>query len=168
MTDDRKSDLREELKQALQGGVSWLGIGNVDYGDDGFGVHLANSLLDAGVMDVTVAGTTPERSIAASANVKFDHVIFLDAVDWGGSPGAVVFLDSTQICARFPQISTHKISLGLLAQTIESNGVTKAWLLGVQPQSLTEGRALTPVVKKSLDGLSQLLLSLRKQEGIAC
>lgn len=168
MTGDRKSDLREELKQVLQGGVSWLGVGNVNYGDDGFGVHLANSLLDAGVMDVTVAGTTPERSIAAIENVKFDHVIFLDAVDWGGSPGAVVFLDSTQICARFPQISTHKISLGLLAQTIESNGVTKAWLLGVQPQSLTEGRALTPVVKKSLDGLSQLLLSLRKQEGIAC
>jgi hydrogenase maturation protease len=163
-----KGDLREQLEQVLQGRVCWMGVGNVDYGDDGFGVYLAESLTDAGWMDVTVAGTTPDRSVATTAEEKFDHLVFLDAVDWGGSPGAVVFLDSNRICARFPQISTHKISLGLLAKTVESNGLTKAWLLGVQPQSVQEGEALSSVVRRSMDALSSLLVSLRKREVTAC
>ena len=46
--------------------------------------------------------------------MKFDHVVFLDAVEFGAAPGSVVFLDSQQITARYPQISTHKISLDVL------------------------------------------------------
>ena len=53
--------------------------------------------------------------------------------------------------ARFPQISTHKISLGLLAKRAEANGTTKAWLLGVQPESLKPGEELTPAVQATLE-----------------
>ena len=37
-----------------------MGLGNIDCGDDGFGVRLAEELLEAGVPDVEVAGTAPE------------------------------------------------------------------------------------------------------------
>jgi hydrogenase 3 maturation protease len=86
----------------------------------------------------------------------FDHVIFLDAVEFGGAPGSVVLLDSEEMAARFPQVSTHKLSLGLLARQIETNGQAKAWLLGVQPESLRQGEQLSPTVKATL----QLLLEL--------
>ncbi len=55
----------------------------------------------------------------------------------------MVLLNSDEMTARFPQISTHKISLGLLAKRVEANGTTKAWLLGVQPESLRPGEELT-------------------------
>ena len=44
------------------------------------------------------------------------------------------------MAARFPQVSTHKISLGLLAR-LDRGAVArrKAWLLGVQPESLRPG-----------------------------
>jgi len=147
-------DLRQRLEHSLRGRVCFLGVGNLAYGDDGFGVRLAEKLVAEGVPEVIIAGTTPDRWIGQAAD--FDHIVFLDVVEFGGEPGSVIFLDSAQIASRFPQISTHKISLGLLAQWAESNGTTKAWLLGVQPESLESTPQLTPQLKKSL----QLLLDL--------
>jgi Ni,Fe-hydrogenase maturation factor len=59
--------------------------------------------------------------------------------------------------SRFPQVSTHKLSLGLLARMVEANGKTKAWLLGVQPASLRPGQALSEPVRRTLEQLAQWL-----------
>ena len=48
-------DLRQQLAELLQGRVCLMGLGNVDCGDDGFGVRLAEDLLKAGVPDVVIA-----------------------------------------------------------------------------------------------------------------
>jgi hydrogenase maturation protease len=136
-----------------------MGLGNVDYGDDGFGVRLAEALVTAGVRDVITAGTMPERWIDRAAG--FDHVVFLDAVEFGGAPGAVVFLDSEEMATGFPQISTHKISLSALAQWAQAKGETRAWLLGVQPESLKTAQQLTPTLHKTLAALCDLLVASR-------
>ena len=148
-------DPLQQLEQYLAGRVCFMGLGNVDYADDGFGVRLAEALIAAGVPDVIVAGISPDRWIGRAAG--FDHIVFLDAVEFGGAPGAVVFLDSTQMSARFPQISTHKISLGVLAHWAEASGTTKAWLLGVQPESLKPAQQLTRTLQKTLEALCDLL-----------
>jgi len=145
-----------DMKRA--GRVCFMGLGNPDYGDDGFGVRLAEELLKAGVRDVIVAGTTPERHLAAIAEGDFDDLVFLDAVECGAEAGSVVVADSREIEARFPQISTHKISVAVLAEVIESNGKTRVWLLGVQPQSLQSGQWLSPAVQRTIKLLKQLLL----------
>ena len=177
-------DLREQLQQLLQGRVCLMGLGNLDYADDGFGVRLAEELQSEGRgpkaerspksegrgevlgsscsafglrSHVIVAGRTPERLIGRFAQQGFDHLIFLDAVDFGGAAGSVVLLSSDEIAARYPQISTHKISLGLLAKWAEANGTTKAWLLGVQPESLKPGAELTPAVQAILELLLELM-----------
>lgn len=168
MAGDREPNLREQLENALHGRICLMGVGNSQYADDGFGVHLAQALLEAGVPDVIVAGSSPDRYLGATANRKFDHLVFLDAVEFGAAPGSAVFLDCRQIAARYPQISTHKISLGALAGFVESNGVTKAWLLGVQPESLKEGQGLTSTVRKTLDALLELLVQVRTQEMSLC
>jgi hydrogenase maturation protease len=154
------SDLREQIRHCLQGRICLMGLGNVDYGDDGFGVRLAEKLLATGMPDVVIAGTTPERHIGRAAAAGFEHVVFLDAVDFGGEPGSVILLHAGEIASRFPQISTHKISLDLLAMWAEANGKTRAWLLGVQPESIRLGERLTPSVEAALEMLSELLLNL--------
>jgi hydrogenase 3 maturation protease len=151
------ADLRTQLRQRLAGRVCLLGLGNESLGDDGFGVRLAEALQAAGQAHAHAAGPTPERWLARSALDAVDHLVFLDAVDFGGAPGAAVFLDAGQMATRFPQVSTHKLSLGLLANWAEANGRTKAWLLGVQPGSLRPGKALTPEVQLSLELLKELL-----------
>ena len=160
----------QQLQQCFAGRVCFLGLGNVDYGDDGLGVTLSHMLRQAGMSNVLTAGTTPEHHLASLARAGFEHVVFLDAVEFGGSPGSVVFLDSSAIAARFPQVSTHKISLGLLAQWAEANGM-KAWLLGVEPESLKPAPQqaqppgpLTATVRTTLEALSALLQSLKTSQ----
>ena len=195
------ADLREQLQQCFEGRVCLVGVGSVEYGDDGFGVRLVeevdkaetrrpkaerrpnseargqppeNGCSDFGFRPsfdlrpsefgflccVLIAGTSPERFSSGMMHHAFDHVIFLDAVEFGGAPGSVVLLDSNEMAARFPQVSTHRLSLGLLAKHIEANGHSKAWLLGAQPQSLRPGAALTPKVQATLELLVELLTDL--------
>jgi hydrogenase 3 maturation protease len=151
------AELRRELRKRLAGRVCLLGLGNEGLGDDGFGVRLAEGLQAAGQAHVHVAGAAPERWLARNGLEAVDHLVFLDAVDFGGAPGAVVFVDAGQMATRFPQVSTHKLPLGLLARWAEANGRTQAWLLGVQPASLRPSAALTPAVQLTLDLLKELL-----------
>jgi len=58
--------------------------------------------------------------------------------------------------------------LGVLASFIESNGITKVWLLGVQPESLKQGHDLSPAIRKTLGALLELLFGLRTQEVNVC
>jgi len=155
------SDLHEQLRYRLEGRACLMGIGNVDYGDDGFGVRLAEKLQREGTPDVIVAGVAPERYLGRVADGGYDHLIFLDAVDFGGIPGSVVFLNSSEIAARFPQVSTHHISLGLLAKSVEANGRTSVWLLGAQAESFKSAGPLTPKMETTLETLSELLGGLR-------
>jgi hydrogenase maturation protease len=172
-------DLIQEIQRCLKGRVCLVGVGNVSAGDDGFGVRLAEALLSlsdtapdaAAELDhsgawsfhyglerlVLVAGMSPERFIGRLVDAGFEHVIFLDAVECGAAPGAVVFLDAKQMAARFPQVSTHKFSLGLLARCIEANGRTKAWLLGVEPESVRPAARLSAAVQETVKLLTGIL-----------
>ena len=164
----RDKDLREELNQTLEGRVCLMGLGNSEQGDDGLGVWLAEELIALGVPDVLVAGTTPESFLSTATDQEFDHVVFLDAAEFGSEPGSVVFLSMEQIESRFPQVSTHKISLSVLAKFIESNEITRAWLLGVQPESTRLGASISPRVSATLDVLRDWLFRLKTKEILVC
>lgn len=158
------ADLRAQFEQCLRGRVALMGIGNPERGDDGAGVRLAGALRHAIAQApgparawVVVAETTPERHLGWLGAQRCDNLVFLDAVDVGAPPGSAVLLNSAQMTTRFPQLSTHRLSLGLLAQWAEANGVTRAWLLGVQPESLAPGGALSPAVQHTLEVLQDLL-----------
>lgn len=158
------SDLRQLLEACLQGRVCLIGLGNPDYGDDGFGVRLAEALDEAGLPDVVVAESSPEKFIGEITASWFDSVVFLDAVEMDAAPGSVVLLTSAEITSRFAQISTHKLSLSLLAEWVEFGGNSKAWLLGVQPKSMTAGLQLSDEVHRSLEAVKELILSLRTRD----
>jgi hydrogenase maturation protease len=162
------ADLSEQLRTCFRGRVCLMGLGNVDYGDDGFGAILSEVIAERlrSYSDVTRrhevinGGTTPERFINSISEKDFNHLIFIDAVEFGGAPGSVIFLGSEEMAGRFPQISTHKISPGLMAGWVEDGGATKAWLLGVQPGSLQPAMGLTKDVQRTLEILEELICDL--------
>jgi hydrogenase maturation protease len=150
-------DLRTTLQETLTGRTVFVGIGNVDLGDDGFGVRLAEALAAGELADVLVTHTVPENYIATLAQAEFNNVVFLDTVNIGAEPGSVVFLDSGELKNQFPQVSTHKFALGTLARLIETEGSTRVWLLGIQPASLRESTGLSEPVETALEVLKVLL-----------
>ena len=152
-----KRDLNEELRDATAGRTALVGIGNKDLGDDALGVRLAEQLQRAGISTAVVAGTVPENIAGVLSRGGYDNVVFLDAVDFGAAPGSVVLMNASEIQARFPQVSTHKISLGMTARVIESESRTRVWLLGVQPQSLRTGSEMSEPVKQTVKLLAGIL-----------
>ncbi len=157
-------DISSTLAEALAGRTAFLGIGNVDRGDDGFGVKLAEALREAGLENVSIAGATPENHVAALGNGRFEAVFFLDAVLSDAEPGAVVLMDATEIKSAFPQVSTHKVSLGTLAGVVGSGTGTKVWLLGVRPASTEMGTFLSGPVRETLRMLTELVPSVKRSE----
>ncbi len=109
---------------------------------------------------VVQAGLEPERYLTFLADQHFDHVLFVDAVEFGGRPGEVVLLDAAGMTSRFPQVSTHKLSLGLMGALIEGAGPTRVHLLGVQPASVHPGAPLSSRMQTTLELLADLLEDL--------
>ena len=152
------ADLRELLERTLVGRTCILGIGNPLWGDDGFGVRLAEELRSSGCQDVIVAGTEPERWISELAVKGYNHVLLLDALDFPGEPGSSLYMDARQLETKFPQLSTHKLSLGSLAVLIENVTGATVWCLGVKPGSLKGEHRLTETVEGTKKLLKALLL----------
>jgi hydrogenase maturation protease len=155
-------DVSSSLAEVIRGRTAFVGIGNTDRGDDGLGVRLAESLREAGVEDVVIAGTTPENHVTGLAKRHYDTVVFFDAIGAGSSPGSVILLDAAEMRAKFPQVSTHNLSLGTLARLVQSESETRVWLLGVQPVSTDMGTRLSGVVEKSLAALTRLITQAKR------
>ena len=152
--------LRDELRESLAGRVGLVGIGNPDCGDDACGLRLAEAVRDFGYPDVILAERTPERWTERLARGGFRTLLFLDAVAMGAAPGDVVFLKGAEIAARYPQVSTHKLSLGTIARLIEAQATTRVFLLGVQPQAVGYGAQLSAPVQATLQALRDLLVEM--------
>ncbi len=165
-------DLRVQLQNCLRGRICLLGIGNADLGDDAFGVRLVEALSRrfqaqkeslGNSVKVLIAGTNPEDFVTVLMEKPFDNIIFLDAVQLNSPAGSAVLLGGAEMTSKFPQVSTHKLSLGLLAKLVESRGTTRAWLLGVQPESLAPGKPLSSPVQRSLEALLELVCEVFEQ-----
>ncbi|MDD2709871.1 MAG: hydrogenase maturation protease [Verrucomicrobiae bacterium] len=153
------------MREKLKGRVCFLGIGNEDLGDDGFGPALVRRLETAGCMAVD-GGMTPENALPRLASRNCDQVVMVDAVRAGAAPGSVVFMDAAEINSRFAQITTHKLSLGLLSRLIEDRTRAKVWLLGVQPLSVERNAGLSREVRDSLDALEKIVLDAKDNDNV--
>lgn len=155
------ADLLQQLKQ-LNGRTLIAGVGNPDWGDDAVGIYITDILLRdlpsvSASTKVLPLYSRPENILTLLSEEHFDNVIFIDAVEFGAIPASVILLNSDEIRSRFPQISTHKISIAILAQLIEAGGTTRVYLIGIQPQNLLPETPITPAVKKSADAIVELL-----------
>ena len=157
------SGLRDQLLERFRGRVCLMGIGNLDYGDDGFGVRLAQAVANRVDAEVVVAEATPERHLNAMNGDSCDELVFLDAVECGQPAGSVVFLDAGEIAHRFPQVSTHKVALSTLSQWAQANGIKKTWLLGAQPETLAAGSKLSAPVEQTIAALTALLTDISSE-----
>lgn len=145
--------LHSRLRSALSGKSCLVGLGNLEYGDDGAGIALAQRIRPGPRVDVMVVGNKLEQHLHRLTG-DYHCVLFIDAVDFAGAAGEVALFDSQQMKSRYSQFMTHKMALGLVAGHLESRGVKKVLLLGIQPQTLVADRLSAPV-----NGAVDLLLT---------
>ena len=142
-----------------------LGIGNEFQGDDGVGVALARRLRkrwrsskDSRAMDV---GLNPENAIAVVRRYGPTHVLLVDAADMGLPPGSIRIVERGRVSGL--NISTHGISLSLIADYLEREIGAKITLIGIQPFRVGPVTAISGPVAKSIDLLEVALSNAAKK-----
>ena len=132
-----------------------LGLGNLLNRDEGFGIHAVQVLqscidpeypvecVDGGVLGMNLLPLIEECS----------HLLVLDAIDAGQAPGSVLELKQDQIpLFAGARLSEHQLGfqevLGIAL--FRGSFPPHLHLVGVQPQDLSFGIGLSPLVANSL------------------
>jgi hydrogenase maturation protease len=152
--------------EQLRGGVTAppqqvliLGVGNLLLRDDGFGVHLVNSLKDTVFpknIRVLEAGTVSHQLIPLLHEVDF--LIVVDVVEAGDTPGSLFrFSPEDMKFTSEQKVSLHQISLVDVLHMAELTGrKPHTVIIGVQPKDVAswslelsdELNAVIPKVKE--------------------
>lgn len=135
-----------------------LGIGNVLWGDEGFGPRVVARLMAAGDLppevDLVDGGTQGLYLLPLVQDA--DRLIVFDAVDFGRPPGAMVVLRDAEIPAFFGQrpLSLHQTGFTdvLAAAELTGRRPRAITLIGVQYADIdTWGGGLSPAVAAAID-----------------
>ena len=154
------SMLGEELSGWKQ--IVILGIGNEFNGDDGLGVRAAlklkRALSNTPRIDVIATGTSPENFTGLLRKLSPSHVVLIDAAELGETAGTIELIEPHRIEKRIP--STHTMPLYMLTEYLEQELGAKVLILGIQPESLSFGSAVSDEVEVSIDKLARLLVEI--------
>ena len=127
-----------------------LGLGNLLLTDDGVGVHALRALA---------ADPPPGAILCEVGTAVFDalavleratRVIAIDAIDAGQPPGTVVRFELDGADAPPPPSSLHDLDLPALVRTLPDAARPPIVVVGIQPEAVSYGMALSPVVTASL------------------
>lgn len=140
-----------------------IGLGNPLMADDGAGLAALARLEqycfppDLELVDGGTWGMNLLPTIEAA-----DRVLFLDAINVGAEPGALVTLEREQL-PRFLQtkVSPHQVDLHDVLALAELRGTLpgETVAIGVQPEVVEMRTGLSPVVERGLSSLVHAALS---------
>lgn len=130
-----------------------LGIGNVLWADEGFGVRTVEALHAAFAFAPEVSlmdgGTLGLNLLEPVASAR--RVLLFDAIDFALAPGSLRILSGPDISARLPaKLSPHQTGFTdvLALARLHDRAPEEIVVVGVQPVDLSDfGGSLTPAVK---------------------
>ncbi|MDY6843010.1 MAG: hydrogenase maturation protease [Thermodesulfobacteriota bacterium] len=138
-----------------------LGVGNLLLSDEGVGVHIAQKLLTMDLpteVEVIEGGTDGFGLINIISEA--DHVVVVDAVRGGGSPGSIYRFGIQDIrdSSHFFKTSFHQVGIleivslsGLLGRVPETT------VIGIEPKSVTVGMDLSPEIQGRVSRIIELI-----------
>ena len=141
-----------------------IGTGNSFRSDDAVGLAAAACLLEHDMppgIEVIVSGTDEFGLIELFK--KAENVVIIDAVSTGRPPGTVsVFdLDKVNMVSRSSNVNLHGFGLADTIVLAEALGISpNITIVGVEPQSTSSGKHLTPLITSKLPVAVQTVLSL--------
>lgn len=141
-----------------------LGVGNVLFGDDGFGPVVVESLLrdyaipdDIYVMDV---GTGVRKLLFTLllGDVKPTEIVIVDAVDWGHRIGEVKVISANELpVTKIDDFSLHQVPTSNMLRELQDQDQVKVSVVvcdvGVLPQIIEPG--LSPETAQAVGTASQ-------------
>ena len=149
-----------------------LGVGNILWADEGFGVRcveaFAQRYSDAG--NITVADGGTQGLYLVDLLREHDPVIIFDAVDFGDAPGTMRLVQDDDIPAF---VGAHKLSLHqaglqdvIACARLLGGCANNMLLIGVQPVELEDyGGSLRPLVRATIPAALDIAAEHLKSHG---
>ncbi|MBC5805673.1 MAG: peptidase M52 [Candidatus Eremiobacter antarcticus] len=146
------------------------GVGNIFFGDDGFGVeavrHVAEAALpsDVKVADYGIRGV----HLAYEMLAGYDLVIILDATPRGGKAGTLYVIEpDLRATAALPD--AHSMALGSVFGFLKTLGGAppKTLIIGCEPGQTREAIGLSEAVGRAARAVVPLVLDVLQREKAA-
>jgi hydrogenase 3 maturation protease len=110
---------------------------------------------------VLLGDTAPENVTGEIRRALPSHVIFVDAAEFGETPGAVRLVDSAEIGGM--SSSTHTLPLEVIADYLKQELGCRVLFLGLQPKVVEFGEGLSEEVAAAVaDTVTALAQALRE------
>lgn len=138
--------------------IGVIGIGNPLRKDDGIGIVLLEKLVEIkddlpDDIEYIDGGTGGMNLLHLFA--RFDIVVFIDAVNFGGEIAESKFFNSEEVIGKNIQIkiSTHGSDILKIIQLSKKLGENpdEIFIFGVQPQDMTPGTRLSHEIQENID-----------------
>ncbi|WP_420133584.1 HyaD/HybD family hydrogenase maturation endopeptidase [Rhodopseudomonas sp.] len=150
-----------------------LGIGNILWADEGFGVRAVEAFHRAYQADehVTVMDGGTQGLYLVNLLQEHDHLLVFDAIDYGLVPGTLKRVDGDEV-PKFTgakKMSLHQTGFQEVLSAADLLGAapTRLALIGCQPRDLEDwGGALTPPVATRIDDALTLARTILAEWGI--
>ncbi len=135
------------------------GIGNIFFGDDAYGVEVAQRLVDRPMPDGVKVADFGIRGLHLAYELLdgYDTLVLVDALPMGEPPGTVALiepeLDPVGHDETAPPIEAHGMSPAVVLGLMSGLGATveRVLIVGCQPAVLDEGIGLSPVVAAAVE-----------------
>jgi hydrogenase maturation protease len=136
------------------------GVGNVLFGDDGFGVELVRALrdlpIDTRVVDFGIRAVHFAYELLATP----DLLVVADCMTRGGQPGTLYVVEPADEPPAL--VDAHGMNLPLVFSTVRWLGgvVPRTLVVGCEPYALAPGIGLSPAVAGAIPEAVHLIRSL--------
>ncbi len=155
----------------MKGRILVAGIGNIFFGDDGFGCEVARRLA----LDPPIDGVTVKDFGIAGIHLAYELVdgydlaILIDAIETPDPPGTLSVIEPHVDEATGPADAHSMDPRAVLAQVQAMDGATTRFrLVGCTPADTGEGIGLSPMVEGAIDeALEQVRLLISAELAVA-
>ncbi|WP_073604738.1 hydrogenase maturation peptidase HycI [Vibrio aerogenes] len=134
-----------------------LTVGNSMMGDDGAGPYLAKLFHQNPVdgWEIMEGGTMPEDTLHLIRKIKPEHVLVVDAADFGEKAGEIRIIDPDTIADMF-MVSTHSLPLNFMIDELKTF-VPTVTFIGIQPAAVAFAFPMTDMVKSAVETIFERL-----------
>lgn len=138
-----------------------LGSGEAGRSDLAAGICVAEALAERAPDDVRILAGSIDGSIEPELDGA-THILVIDCVDVGRSPGSVVLFDGASLspCIALASIRDPQVAHVLFLAGQHADAPEEIALLGVQPARTEAGDALSPEIEAAIPELVDLALAV--------
>lgn len=141
------------------------GIGNVFFGDDGFGPAVASRLAQVAQPDGVDVRDYGIRGIHLAYDLldrAHQALVLVDAVPLDDAPGSLAVIEVDDPDAFGEQLDAHSMNPATVLSALSTLGATpgRVMVVGCQPEQLDQGMCLSPAVAAAVDDAVRLVPGL--------